>query len=300
MKSYTTGRNRYGRDTKNTATANLTHGDEVANDAYRHICALKDWPFLERPRTLTTIASTQFYNLPYDTDQVKAVSVLVGTTTYVPKQSPSKDHWDMLNLSVFTSDIPEWYFLQAGQVGLWPKPATAGNTIQLQTKVRVIDLSAADYSTGTIVTTSTAVGVTTVTGSGTVWTAQMVGRYLRVTYSDTANTGDGVWYEITGVASGTSLTLARAYGGTALTAASANYIIGQMPLLPEAFHDTPWKLATAEYWEKEDDKRSKNFRASYNQDLLDLGRNWSSEGTDMVVNSGDDSQIINPNLVIRL
>lgn len=300
MKSYTQGHARYGIDTKNTATANLAYGDEIANDTYRHICALKDWPFLERPRTLVTLASTQFYNLPYDTDQVKAVSVLVGTTTYVPKASPSKSHWDMLNLTTFTSDIPEWYFLLNGQVGLWPKPATAGNTIQLLIKARVIDLSAADYTTGTITTTSTVAGVTTVTGSGTAWTAQMVGRYIRITYVDTANRGDGVWYEIASVASATSLTLVRAYGGTALAVASAAYTIGQMPLLPEAFHDTPWKKAAGTYWEKEDAKRARTFNDSYRQDLLDLGRNWSSEGTDMVINSGDDAQIINPNLVIKL
>lgn len=300
MKSYTTGRNLYGSMTKNTATANLTLGDQIANDNYRHICALKDWPFLERSRTLLTQASTQFLNLPYDTDQVRAVSVLVNTTTYVPKLAASKDQWDQLNLSTFTGDIPEWYFVIAGQIGLWPKPATAGNTIQLTIKARVIDLSAADYTTGTIVTSSTANNLTTLTGSGTAWTAQMVGRYIRVTYTDTANTGDGVWYEIAGVASATSMTLVRAYGGTALTAASAAYTLGQMPLLPEAFHDTPWKLAAAQYWEKEDDKRGKNFRAAYNQDIIDLNRAWSAPTTSYVIDDGVEPARINPNLTIRL
>lgn len=300
MKSYTEGRNLYGSLTKNTATANLTLGDQVANDSYRHVCALKDWPFLEKSRTLLTQASVQFLNLPHDTDQVRAVSVLVNTKTYVPKLSPSKDHWDMLNMSAFTSDIPEWYFVLAGQIGLWPKPATAGSTIQLTIKARVINLSAADYTTGTIVTTSTTNNLTTVTGSGTAWTAQMVGRFIRITYSDTANTGDGEWYEIAGVASATSLTLVRAYGGTALAVASAPYTIGQMPLLPEEFHDTPWKLAIAQYWEKESDKRGKTFRASYNEDLVALGRNWSSATTSMVVDTGEDQSLINPNLVISL
>lgn len=300
MKSYTTGRNLYGVWSKNIAVANLAYGDQIANDNYRHLCSLKDWPFLEKSRTLTTKAATQFLPLPYDTDQVRAVSVLVGTQTYVPRQSPSKDHWDSLNRSVFTSDIPEWYFIINGSVGLWPTPATAGNTIQLTIKARVIDLSAADYVTGIITTTVTTLGVTTVTGSATAWTPNMVGRYLRITYLDTAGTGDGEWYEIASVASATSLTLVRAYGGTALSTASAGYTIGQMPLLPEEFHDTPWLIAAATYWEKEDDKRAKPYRDAAKQHTIDLGRNWSSPSTNMVINTGEDQAIINPNLVIRL
>lgn len=301
MKSYTTGRNLYGSWTKNTASGNLTLGDQVANDAYRHICAMKDWPFLERVRTLLTTASTQAINLPYDCDQVREVSVIPTgqTTRYTPKLSPSAEHWDMLNSSTFTSDTPEWYFVRAGQLLLWPTPASSNNTVYVTQKCRVIDLSIADYTTGTIV--SIANGGTAVVGSGTSWTAQMVGRYIRFTYSDTANTGDGVWYEISAVGSATSITLVRAYGGTAIAAGSAAYTIGQMPLLPESFHDTPWKAAAADYWSKEADPRGKYFKQLHDEDVGQLVRTWSSPTTDMVIDHGDDDNtIINPNLVISI
>lgn len=300
MKSYTGGRNLAGTWTKNTAAANLTYLDQVANDAYRHLCAMKDWPFLERLRTLTTAASTQFYNLPYDTDMVREISVLVSTTTYTPKPSPSREHWDMLNLTSFTSDIPEWWFVFAGQVGLWPKPASAGNTINVTQKSKVVDLSAADYSTGTITTTATAAGVTTVTGSGTTWGSGMVGRFIRIDPTVAALGGDNVWYEIASVASATSLTLVRIYGGTAIAAGSATYTIGQMPLLPESFQDTPWKKAAFDYWNKESDKRAAAFKIAYDQDVIDLVRTWSAPTTDLVIDNGEDTNIINPNLVIRL
>ena len=87
MKSYTTGRNLYGTLTKNSASANLTLGDQLANDDYRALCAMHDWPWLEKLRTLTTVASTQSYNLPYDCDQVRSVSVIVSSTRYTPKQA---------------------------------------------------------------------------------------------------------------------------------------------------------------------------------------------------------------------
>lgn len=298
MKSYTTGRALYGTWTKNTASANLSMGDQIANDDYRHILAARDWPFLERTRTLSTVASTQFYNLPYDCDQVREVAVTVSNTRYVPKQSPDRAHWDMLNLSSFTSDIPEWYFVFNGQVGLWPTPATSSNTITITQKSRVIDLSVADYTTGTIVSVSNA--GTAVVGSGTTWTERMAGRYIRFTYSDTANTGDGLWYEISAVTGTTTMTLVRAYGGTSISTGTAAYTIGQMPLLPEAFHDLPWRYAAADYWMKEDDERSGSFKTKHDEDVKELTRTWGSPTTDMVIDDGRDQSIINPNLVIRL
>lgn len=308
MKSYTTGRNLYGSQTKNTSAANLTYGDQIANDDYRHLCSLKDWPFLERNRTLTTVANTQFYNLPYDCDIVRSINVVVSATTYVPKLSPSREHWDQLNLSTFTGDIPEWYFVFAGQLGIWPKPATSSNTINVFQKSRVIDLSAADYTTGTI--TTIANGGTVVTGSGTTWTNQMVGRYIRITMVDTANTGDGQWYEISAVSSATSLTLVRAYGGNAISVGTASYIIGQMPLLPESFQDLPWIWAAGTYWQKEDNDRADSFFEMHGTPprgsepasgrVAELITAWSAPTSNFVIDSGDDAQIINPNLTLSL
>jgi len=310
MKSYSQGRALYGTLTKNSNSANLTLGDELANDDYRAICAARDWPFLERERTLTTIASTQDYNLPYDCNLVRAVSVLVSNKTYVARMSPSKDHWDKLNETSYTSDYPEWYFVFAGQVSLWPKPASASNTINITQNTKVVDLSVVDYTTGTITTTATAAGVTTVTGSSTVWTAQMVGRYIRITLLDTANTGDGVWYEIASVPSSTTMTLVRAYGGTAITTGSAGYTIGQMPLLPEAYHDLPWAYAAGSYWAKEADVRGAAMLAHHGNfgqggslptgRIADLIKSYSSENTSMVIDDGIDQDYVNPNLTISL
>lgn len=269
---------------------------------------MKDWPFLERQRTIPTTASAQFYNLPYDCDLVRAVAVTVSTIRYVPRLSPSQEHWDRLNLSVFTSDIPEWYFILNGQLGLWPKPASSSNTITITQKTRVIDLSAADYTTGSIV--SIANGGTAVVGSGTAWTTQMTGRFIRITYIDTVNTGDGLWYEIASVASTTSLALVRSYGGTAISAGSAAYTIGQMPLLPEAFHDLPWMSAAADYWSKESDARANYFLTKHGAPaqgslpatgrVKDLIATYSAPTTSMVIDDGRDQDILNPNLTISL
>lgn len=293
-KSYTKSRNTAGIWTKNSSTANLSYLDEMANDSYRHICAMKDWPFLEKTRNITTKASTQFYPLPYDCGQVREIAVILSTKTYTPKLAPSRAFWDQLNLVSFTSDYPEWYFVFDGQVGIWPKPATAGNTIVITQKTKVIDLQFADYTTGNITTAATALALTTITGSGTTFTAQMVGRFIQI-----AGTGDLEWYEIGGYTSATSITLVRAISAD-FAAQTNSFTIGQMPILPEDFHDTPWKKAAQSYWEKEADPRAVPFANGFTNDILDLIHTWSAATTDMVIDDGEDQQIINPNLTITL
>ena len=211
-------------------------------------------------------------------------------------------------MTSFTSDIPQWWFVFNGQLGLWPTCATAGNTINVTQKCRVIDLNSADYTTGTIV--SIANGAMAVVGSGTSWTERMAGRWIRITYSDTANTGDGLWYEISSVTDATHLTLVRAYGGTSIAAGSATYTIGQMPLLPESFHDLPWTYAIGIYWQKEDDDRGERFLTNHGTigsgSILSTGRvkelenAWLSPTTNMVIDDGRDQDFINPNLTVTL
>ncbi len=310
MRTYTGGRNLAGIWTKAADSTNLTYLDGVANDDYRHLCALKDWPFLERNRTVSTTASTQFTTLPYDCDQVREISVIPNgsTTRYTPREVTSRQEWDDLNLRSYVSDIPERFYPFAGQIGLWPVPAQTGNTIYVTQKSKVIDLSVADITSSTV--TSVTSGGTAVVVSGGV-TALMAGMWIRITYTPgTTNTGDGQWYEISGV-SGTTITLVRAYGGTTISAGTAACTIGQAPLLPEAFHDLPWLWAAGTYWQKEDDKRATGYFQQHGSvpqgNQLATGRvkeliaAYSSESTDMVIDNGDGDFIPkNPNLFISL
>lgn len=301
MKSFTILRNLFGVLTKNTATANLTFGDQLINDDIRHLCGMADFYFLHKTRTITTVASQQFYNLPYDVDLVESVYVTVGSTRYTPDPVHNRQEWDALNKTAYTSDFTRKFIVFNGQIGLWPTPASSSIVVTLNVKVRVIDLSVADYTTGTIV--SVANGGTAIVGSGTSWTERMVGRYVRMTYSDTANTGDGEWYEISACPSATTMTLVRGYGGTAIAVGSAAYNIGQMPVLPEEFHDTPVYKAAATYWYKEaDSERADKLMESYKLGVAALMTQRSAPVTDYVLDNGLDSDetIINPNLTVHI
>lgn len=299
MKSYSSLRSLYGKLTKNSSTTNLTLGDEIINDEHRHLCALKDFAFLHRARTLLTVASTQFVALPYDISLVESVFVTVSSKRYTPKLMHSREEWDILNEVSFTSDFPEYAFVYNGQLGLWPTPATSSNVITVNGKIRPTDLNTADITSATI--TTLANGGTALTVSAGL-TAQMVGFWIRPTFSTTANTGDGQWYEIASVSSATAGVLVRAYGGVAISAGTAACTIAQMPLLPEAFHDTPVWKAASDYWYKEGDMtRGKTYENKYDNDVKALVSQYSSFVTDPVLAEGlEGPDLINPNLTVSL
>jgi len=299
MKSYTELRNDFGIDSKNTASANLSWGDRIMNSYHRQLLSKADWPFLKRLRTATTEASTTFVNLPYDVDQVESLFVTVGTTRYNPKPAPSREFWDKLHYSVQTSDVPQYWIVYNGQVGLWPRPATAGSTISMNAKIRVIDLNTADITSSTI--TTLANGSTALTVSAGL-TAQMVGWWIRPTYSTTANTGDGLWYELSSISSGTAGVLVRKYGGVSISAGTAACTLAQMPLLPEAYQELPEQYAAYRYWLKEGDQvRANDFKSLVKDSSDELFKAYGFGDLSMVIDSGeDDSTIINPNLTISL
>lgn len=387
MKSYTTLRNTYGVDTKNTATANLTQGDEWMNDYHRRLLAKADWPFLHRPRTITTFApsstftvvagtdvgtaastiltltgtevtfsstttlpaglaaSTTYYliyqsattfkvasslanayagtaiditdtgtgthtvnvqeiyqPLPYDVDLVESVSVKVSTTIYTPRPAPNRKFFDELRSGAdYKSDAPEFWFIQDGRIAFFPRFSTSGYVATLQSKIRVPDLNVANYTTGTVDIITN--GSPKVTGSSTVWTTPMVGRWIRVTHSDTAaSSGDGEWYRIAAVESSTILYLDRPYGGRSLTTgAGAAYIIGMMPLLPEAFHDLPEIYGVYRYWAKEKDDRAAAFKEMLSDGVSTLFTTYGFNDLSMILEDGyDEDHISNPNLNISL
>lgn len=297
MKSYTQLRTTYGKDTKNTSSDNLTYGDEMMNDFHRKILSKRDWPFLHRLRTALTIAGTQFVPLPYDVDMIESVFTTVGATRYTPKPCPSRERWDELNQSTVSSDDPEYWFVYNGEIGLWPTPATSDIVISMNAKIRVRDLNTADITNSTI--TTLANGSTALTVNAGL-TAQMVGFWIRPTFSTTVNTGDGLWYELSSITNATTGALVRKYGGVSIAAGSAACTIGQMPLLPEAYQPLPEIYAAYRYWSKEKDSRAGAFKAELLEGVAGLEREYSSGDLSMIIDDLGNDTLINPNLVISM
>ena len=298
MKSFTNLRNLYGTLTLDASATNLTLGDQLINDEIRHICALQDFPWTHKARTMTTTASTQFKALPFDIDLVESVFVTVSSQRYVPKLIHSREQWDILNRSNYTSDYPEYALVYNGELGLWPIPATSSNVITVNGKLRVIDLNTADDTARTITTLANGSNALTVSAG---LTAQHPGFFIRPTFSTTANTGDGNWYEIATVTGATTGTLVRLYGGNSIAAGTAACTISQMPILPEDFHDLPVFKAAETYWNMEGNfVKAATFAKAYSEGLQTLVNQYKSPISDLVIDDGSREDFINPNILISI
>lgn len=291
MKSFTTSRNQFGTLTNNTSTTNLALGDQLINDSLRYLTT--KYFFNERSQNVPggTIAGTQNYNLPYNIKQLINVYVSVGNIRYQLTESPTRAFWDSLNFVPYTSDIPQYYFIYNKQCYIFPTPSSSGNTITYNYKIRLRDLSQADYTTGTVVATN---GSSTITGTTTNFSADMVGRWIQVT----APTGDNNWYEIGTYTSATSLELVNQYQGDTTTTTA--YTIGEMPLLAEDYQDLPIYRACSIYFTTRvpDPVRADLFDKLYTEGAEKLDQEFGSKSNSVAITL-NDSEVINPNLFTR-
>lgn len=255
----------------------------------------------DAPLTATATASIsvqglQFYPLPPNYSKLKDLTINVGSLKYTPKEILTRQEWDQLNVFPYYGDIHNNFFIypggdHGGQVGIWPIPSTTGNLITFNYKLRIPDLSLADYATGTV---SVAQGAVSVTGSGTIFipttNSSLESRWIQIAPPK----GDNLWYQISNVDSTTGLTFYQPYQGVSVTAGT--YIIGQMPILAEDFHDMLLYKPLYTYFSSvnKDSDKAKQFNELY-QERLQLLEKYSGSNT-FDVNLGRRPQYINPNL----
>lgn len=163
-------------------------------------------------------------------------------------------------------------------------------------------------SGGNIVNITTAVmfrttqGGDIVTGSGTTWNASMVGKMFRMPYSSSANGGDNFPYIINQVYSTTILALNTPYSGTAITAGTSTYTIGQISIIPTAYQLYPVYRAVDRYYKivvRDTDMAADNgndAKELFAQMMADYG----NKDTDPTVQDDFGTPMINPNLAINL
>jgi hypothetical protein len=225
--------NRYLKMTSDSSSANAILGQQLINETHKLICNLFDFPFAETTYERTTTVGQQTIQLPANYNKLRTYTVTVGGSTYTPREIPDPVAFDMINYQGTTdrSDFPVAFHITNGEILNYPAFSSAGNTIKIKYNRKPTDMSAADYTTGTI-TTLAAAG-TAVTGTGTTWTSAMIGRFIRIT-------DEGNWYKITAVGSTTTLTIEKPFQGTAIVAGTKAYTIAELPLVDEAFHDLLW------------------------------------------------------------
>lgn len=292
MKSYTALRNQFGTLSANTSAANLVLADQLINDSLRYLTT--KYFFNERTNEVnTTVAGQPAYDLPYNIKTLISVYVTVGNIRYTLTEAPNRQFWDSINFVPYTSDIPQFYYIFNKQLYIFPAPASNGNTITMVYKCRIKDLSEADYSTGTVELHN---GITEIVGHGTNFIHDMVGRWIRMTGPN----GDNNWYEIKSWANSTSMELVNPWEGYDPTPANQNYVIGEMPLLAEDYHDLPVYRALSVYFTSRvpDPNRASLFDKLYKEGLEKLDAEFGSKSWSVAITPADQ-EVNNPNLFTR-
>lgn len=300
MLTLTQQRNLYGELTTGTANvSNLDFGQRIINAETRRLVSKLSDHLLHTTGTAQAVANRQEYELPNRLKKLRGVTFIIGSNTYYVRQSPSRRHWDRLNTATstaYTSDFPEWYYPIGRKILYWPTPASGSAVITYDYDIRFIDATVADYTTGTILTTTE--GSTNIVGSSTSWGSAMVGRYLQINKNNTyANDGDNDYYEISSVSSATALVLTKTYAGHSISSGAATYRIGEVSPLPDGFHELPVYRASEFYYSKSDQNRSQYFRQLANdleKDLL-----GANDPSDLVVTEDTSDIPENPNLYPR-
>lgn len=213
---------------------------EFFNDSARAIYNIRGgkWAFLAIQKNITTVASQRAYSIPNSIRKITSFYVTVGTQIYFPDPIFNMDEYTkMLQANLGESDEPSSYFRLNNKINLVPVPASSSNIGTLTGFRETRNISIADYTTGGVLTATP--GSTAIVGTGTTWVASMAGRFIQIANSDTANKGDGYWYEIESVTNATNLVLVAPYEGTAIATGNATYIIGDVTFIPEAYDMAP-------------------------------------------------------------
>jgi len=248
----------------------MTTVDSRMNDSIRTICSLQGGKlrFLEATANMSTVASQEGYQIPNKFRKLIDLYIYSGSgsssdTIYAPEMVFDPTRWKLIKqYKLGEQDVPYFTYVENTKYYIQPVPASTGNLITLRGRLNVRNLGIADYTTGSVV--SVANGGTAVVGTGTTWTADMVGRYIQITQTTAANGGDGFWYEIGSYTSATSIGLTKPYEGTTIAAATAAYTIGQVPVIPEAYQPAIEYRATALYWQNQNDlNRAKTYWMLY-------------------------------------
>lgn len=255
MKTFTQLKSTYQTLTSNTTTGNATLGAQFINDSIRTICNLQGGKlrFLEATKDMYTVADQEGYQIPNGFRKLIDMYVYsddgTGTrsTIYSPEMVFDPTKWKTIKqYRLGTNDVPYFTYVENQKYYIQPIPATTGNKITLRGRLEVRDLTIDDYTTGTIV--SIANGSTAVVGNLTVWTEDMIGRYIQITNTTPANGGDGFWYQIGGWTDATHITLLKPYEGTSIVAGAAAYTIGQCSVIPSAYDVAIDYRSAALYW----------------------------------------------------
>jgi hypothetical protein len=201
---------------------------------------LKKYKLQPPPYTEPTIATQKYYNFRPGFSKLTSLTVNVGT--YIPplKIVESEDEWNTLQAVPSVSGWPTHVFPRRDTYGIYPTPQSV-YTMTLTGLWIPLNMTANDYSTGTIELTN---GSANIVGTTTAFTASMVGMWIASTDSNGVPSGN--FYRIATFTDTTHIAVDR--NVIDASASGLTYVVGQSPEIPEELHQfIPYKVGAAYY-----------------------------------------------------
>lgn len=267
-----------GDSTPNT----LTQLKQDINIGYKRFDAAISRYFTRKQKFANLVSGQKYYQSPVDSIRIMELSYFLSSGIEIPLRQVRSEHdWRLMNMitSYQSNYITDYFVYGNDQVGLFPTPAqSVTNGLRFVYQPQDVDLTQADYTTGTATVAATGIAVT---GTGTSWSVSMVGRSFQIT-----DGSDGQWYEIVSVSTATSLTLKTPYNGNSATATT--YRISQVFIFPGEYDDVPIDYALARFFEfRNNPNRATYHSLRYTSAVEDALRRYSTSSTSSVITDED-------------
>lgn len=226
------------------------------------------------PKTMSTVADQIYYHYPPGLNNIVSATMDIGDRHYPMEILSNQMVWDRYQeVEILANRILQYVFPRQYDFGIYPTPGDV-YTVTLVGNYLPQRMSAEDYNDGTV---SVSQNSQTVTGSGTTFTSNMVGRWFCEANSD----GDAIgnWYKISAFGSTTSLTLQSFFEESSLSA--SNYVIGESPEIPEEAQEfIPYKAAASYYAtvRKDPEQAQKLLNYFFTGDFANPRRSGKLEG----------------------
>lgn len=289
-------------DTYTTQTGLSTSEDflkrEINNSVDFIFALMRKYSLRPLPKTASTVADQIYYYNPPGMTKIESITINIGSISPPLRIINSQQEWDRLQTFPITSGLPSAVFPRRDDYGIYPTPQDV-YTLTLNGNYTPIHMTNNDYTTGTVALTN---GSRTLTGTGTAFTAAMVGRWFCLTNDGGLASGfpDGNWYRISGYTSATVLTLSTYFQDT--TISGATFKIGESPEIPVELHEfVPYRAASIYYTMRRRDAThgQELMNYFYTGDYNNPNREGKIQGgilkvlSDLKENGSGNSQLVN-------
>jgi hypothetical protein len=284
MKTFQTLYTEFQTITKDTSASNLAFGKKLINDTQSSICQMGNFTFLDDEMYSASVASQQSYRLPHNFLPNSLISCYVtqGGNKYYPKEIISQKDFDVIASDSSTSSYPEFFTIYGDYINFYPLPSDTSWGIYAKYRQMCKEMSADDYTTGSVTATYNS---RKITGLGTTFTSDMVGRHIRLP--------DGIWYKIQSFSSTTELFAYKTYEG--ITTSGYSYVLGDCPIIPDGFQELLiYKPLEHYFMMTGEESRATFYKNLYDIGLRDLKSRYLSRSSTQVFTVGD-SERVNPN-----